>query len=71
VYDPLEDDENFQREAVIHGDGEYVDGDAHVNTCEASQKTSSRPISEPSSFVGESYVNPVKKLSKRSFELCP
>ena len=33
--DPLEGDENFQREAVIHGDGEYVDGDAHVNTCES------------------------------------
>jgi transposase-like protein len=35
AYDPLEDDENYQREAVIHGDGEYVDGDAHVNTCES------------------------------------
>jgi len=35
AYDPLEEDENYQREAVIHGDGEYVDGDAHVNTCES------------------------------------
>ena len=35
AYDPLEDDENFQRKAVIHGEGEYVDGDAHVNTCES------------------------------------
>ena len=33
--DPLEDDENYQREAVIHGEGEYVDEDAHVNTCES------------------------------------
>jgi len=35
AYDPLEDDENFQREAVIHSEGEYVDGEAHVNTCES------------------------------------
>jgi len=35
AYDPLEEDENYQREAVIHGDSEYVDGDAHVNTCES------------------------------------
>ena len=35
AYDPLEDDENYQREAVIHGEGEYVDGNAHVNTCES------------------------------------
>ncbi|MDL0137498.1 IS1595 family transposase [Halobacterium salinarum] len=35
AYDPLDDDENFHRESVIHGDGEYVDGDAHVNTCES------------------------------------
>lgn len=33
--DPLEKDEKYQREAVIHGKGEYVDGDVHVNTCES------------------------------------
>jgi transposase-like protein len=38
AYDPLENDENFHREAVIHGDGEYVDGDAHVNTCESHRR---------------------------------
>jgi transposase-like protein len=35
AYDPLEDDENYQREPVIHSEGEYVDGDVHVNTCES------------------------------------
>ena len=35
AYDPLGDDESFHREVVIHGDGEYVDGDAHVNMCES------------------------------------
>jgi len=34
AYNPPEEDENFQRKAVIHREGEYVDGDAHVNTCE-------------------------------------
>ncbi len=38
AYDPLENDENFHREAVIHGDGEYVNGDAHVNTCESHRR---------------------------------
>ena len=35
AYDPLDDDERFHHESVIHGDGEYVDGEAHVNTCES------------------------------------
>ncbi|OYR69597.1 IS1595 family transposase [Halorubrum ezzemoulense] len=45
AYDPLEDDENFHREAVIHGDGEYVDGDAHVNTCESHASLARRWLS--------------------------
>jgi len=35
AYDPLEDDDAYQRSVVVHGDGEYVDGDVHVNTCES------------------------------------
>jgi len=35
AYNPLEEDENYQREAVIHGEDEYVNGDTHVNTCES------------------------------------
>jgi len=35
AYDPLEEDDAFTREYVVHGDGEYVDGDVHVNTCES------------------------------------
>jgi len=42
AYDPLDDDESFHRESVIHGDGEYVDEDAHVNTCESRIKASQR-----------------------------
>ena len=40
AYDPLEEDENYERTAVIHGEGEYVDGDAHVNTCESHRRAS-------------------------------
>ena len=45
AYDPLDDDENFRRESVIHGDGEYVDGDAHVNTCESHASLARRWLS--------------------------
>ena len=34
-YEPLEEDAAFDREYVVHGDGEYADGDVHVNTCES------------------------------------
>ena len=33
AYDPLNEDDVFTSECVVHGDGEYVDGDVHVNTC--------------------------------------
>ena len=35
AYEPLKEDDAFTREYVVHGDGEYVDGDVHVNTCES------------------------------------
>lgn len=35
AYDPLEDDDGFAGESVVHGAGEYVNGDVHVNTCES------------------------------------
>jgi len=35
AYEPLEEDDAFTREYVVHGDGEYVDGEVHVNTCES------------------------------------
>jgi len=45
AYDPLDDDESFHRESVIHGDGEYVDGDTHVNTCESHASLARRWLS--------------------------
>ena len=45
AYDPLEDDDEFHREYVVHGDGEYVDGDVHVNTCESHASLARRWLS--------------------------
>ena len=35
AYDPLEEDDAFDREYVVHGDGEYANDEVHVNTCES------------------------------------
>ncbi|EMA47052.1 Insertion element protein [Halococcus saccharolyticus DSM 5350] len=35
AYASLDDDERFHRESVIYADNKYVDGEAHVNTCES------------------------------------
>jgi len=40
AYDPLEEDEKFDREYVVHGDGEYADDTVHVNTCESHRRAS-------------------------------
>ena len=45
AYDPLEEDDAFTREYVVHGDGEYVDGDVHVNTCESHASLARRWLS--------------------------
>jgi transposase-like protein len=42
AYDPLDESERFDREYVVHGDGEYANDTVQINTCEsrieASQK---------------------------------
>jgi transposase-like protein len=35
TYDPLEEDDAFDREYVVHSDGEYADDEVHANTCES------------------------------------
>lgn len=42
AYDPLEDDDEFTRKYVDHGDREYADGDVHVNTCGATVAPATR-----------------------------
>ena len=58
AYDPLEDDENYQREAVIHGEGEYVDGDTHVNTCESHASLVRRWLSQVLTWISSSAYSP-------------
>jgi len=45
AYEPLEKDDAFTREYVVHGDGEYVDGNTHVNTCESHASLARRWLS--------------------------
>ncbi len=45
AYEPLENDDTFDREYVVHGDGEYADGDVHVNTCESHASLARRWLS--------------------------
>ena len=35
AYNPLEENNAFDREYIVHGDGEYADGDRHTSTCES------------------------------------
>ncbi|WP_425433526.1 IS1595 family transposase [Halorubrum ezzemoulense] len=45
AYDPLTKDETFDREYVVHGDGEYADETVHVNTCESHASLARRWLS--------------------------
>ena len=35
AYGPLGENDRFDRQYVVYSDGEYADGDVHVNTCES------------------------------------
>ena len=48
AYDPLEDDDSFTREYVVHGDGEYADSEVHVKTCESHASLTRRVALAPS-----------------------
>ncbi len=55
AYDPLEDEEDFQREEEIHGDGGYVNGDARVNSGESHSRAS------------DAWLSPHQGVSKDKF----
>jgi transposase-like protein len=57
AYDPLNQDDAFDREYVVHGDGEYVDGDVHINTCE-SHGSLLRPWLSPHRGVSKDKLTP-------------
>jgi len=45
AYEPLNEDDEFDREYVVHGDGEYTDDEMHVNTCESHASLTRRWLS--------------------------
>jgi len=45
AYERLDSDDAFDREYVVHGEGEYADGDVHVNTCESHASLARRWLS--------------------------
>jgi len=47
AYDPLEEDESFNREYVVHADGEYADDTTHVNTYESHRHASETAVTGP------------------------
>jgi len=66
AYKPLEEDDAFTREYVIHGDGKYADGDIHVNTCRSHRGVSKdklTPYLRAFQLRCELYKNQVMKRS--------
>jgi transposase len=45
AYEPLDEDDTFDRQYVVHGEGEYADGEVHVNTCESHASLARRWLS--------------------------
>jgi transposase len=45
AYEPLEKDDSFNRQYVVHGEGEYADEEVHVNTCESHTSLARRWLS--------------------------
>jgi transposase-like protein len=57
AYDPLDDELAVKPLVVVHGDGEYVDRDVHVNTCE-SHGSLLRPWLSPHRGVSKDRLTP-------------
>ena len=57
AYDPLDNDDTFDREYVVHSDCEYTDEDVHINTCE-SHGSLLRPWLSPHRGVSKDKLTP-------------
>jgi transposase-like protein len=68
AYDPVEDDDEFDREYVVHGDGEYADGEVHVNTCESHVSLTRRWLS-PHRGVSKDKLTPYLRAFQLRREL--
>jgi transposase-like protein len=68
AYEPLEEDDAFEREYVVHGDGEYADGEVHVNTCE-SHGSLLRPWLSPHRGISKDKLTPYLRAFQLRREL--
>jgi transposase-like protein len=68
AYEPLEDDDAFTREYVVHGDGEYADGDVHVNGCESHASLTRRWLS-PHRGISKDKLTPYLRAFQLRYEL--
>ena len=68
AYDPLEEDNAFTRKYVVHSDGEYADGDVHVNTCESHASLTRRWLS-PHQGVSKDKLTPYLRAFQLRREL--
>ena len=57
AYEPLDDDDTFDRQYVVHSDGEYADEDVHINTCE-SHGSLVRPWLSPHRGISKDKLTP-------------
>ncbi len=78
AYDPLNEDNAFDREYVVHGGGEYAANDVHVNTCESHSRSSDPWLSPHRSISKDKLIPPNRSTStettaetgKRSAQRC-
>ncbi len=68
AYDPLDDDDIFDRKFVVHSDGEYADEDVHINTCE-SHGSLVRPGLSPHRGVSKDKLTPYLRAFQLRREL--
>jgi transposase-like protein len=68
AYEPLAEDDAFDREYVVHGDGEYADGEVHVNTCE-SHGSLVRPWLSPHRGISKDKLTPYLRALQLRREL--
>ncbi len=61
AYEPFDEDDALAREYVVRGDGEYTDGDVHVNTCE-SHKSLARPWLSPHRGISKDKLIPYLRM---------
>jgi len=69
AHDPLEDDDSLTREYVVHGDGEYVDCDGHINGCESHASAMRRWLS-PHGGVSKDKLPPYLRAFQFRRALC-